>query len=366
MLNFSEVFLTLQKQADKIGKETSTDNKFLANFLQTKLKEIEFQKHLAELEAKTIQNSWAGFFGQTQHIDELVKNYSVLAVDGSQIWPDRHLRLENVALVQVAGVLIEYGQTSSRTQYFNHVEVLFAQDFAEAAFDKKLVEQYRDLLELECAIKWAQELKANPTVLMDGSLKFLLDRFNSPEKTATVNFSQRFFAAIENWTTQQLKMLFYTSRPNSHEFTQLLRIAECRAPYFDKNLCRGNCQQQSCIELSRINDSILFSEILTQQNSSQIFSSRVEDLKLFNRFIKNKNCGEVGRIEWLESATPEIILDQIEKGQGYPVSLALAHHMAVINFQEQSHFVQMLMQMQQTAQAHQSSLKLQKKQFMAF
>lgn len=351
MLNFSLVLQKFKARKEELKQANSTALFELSKFIKEKLANLEFQAKIKTSAEKQGVPSWQGPFGAAQKLSNDSKKYRVLAVDGSQIWPDRHAGNADVALVQIAGVLFDYGANKSVTHYFSELELLFAQDFKGVSFDKNLVEQARDLLELQCAIKWAQESALAPIILMDGSLSFLRERFAAQEKLAYKDFGERFFKSLATLEAQKIPVVFYTSRPASKSFAELLRMEHCAAPYFDKAICSGACGEIACQKLSQIDDTLLFEELLDPQAVSQFFTTAGSEVSTQSCFLNTATQskilgGEIAKLEFINTQANclEQIFDQVVKGQGYPIALATAHHCAMIDYAEQKKFEQLCAQ----------------------
>lgn len=339
---------SVQKQLDQASLPD-----FLVCEVLPKLKTPCFQKALRDNAQKLGVPSWEGDFGQSKKADEQKKPYSVLAVDGSQISPDRHSAGHNLALIQVGGVLLDYGaQSSARHQ--QRLELVDGRAFQDKEFDSALVEQLRDVLELETALQWAKEQRKKPLVLMDGSLAFLAGRFGDPAKAASPKLSQRFFKAIDEFSQLGLDLVFYTSVPSARTFMSLVKICLCLAPYFDKQSCSGACGQTSCQVLSGRTDSGLFEGVLPGWSASQVFAFNVFELAIESVFINTGKdgarwFGETARVEVLSKngnidAVLSKVFDQVAKGFGYPVGSSEAHEQAVLSFSDKEVFDQLASQ----------------------
>lgn len=336
-------------------KECSIDQ-YLKDHILSYFDDPEFGKRLTDRAQKLGLPSLTGRFGQVNKISDFNQPYSILAVDGSQIWPDRHFFGSEIALIQIGGALFSYGQQKSSFDVLSRLELVGPEntDFS-LPIDRLFVEQLRDLFELENAIDWARNSNPKPIIFMDGSLKFLIDRFSNQSKTVNPAFSVRFFSALDLAIKSGLSMVFYTSFPSSKAFTQIIKILLCRAPYFDQERCVGACGQDSCQRLSRCNDSILFNAILPDQSASQRFVVEKEGFLTTNFFINTGNAadrwaGEIARVELLGQAPEKellpMVFDQICKGFGYPIGLCQAHEIAVLDENDRQTFKSLMDQKQ--------------------
>lgn len=338
----------------KIGhcREESPIDQYLKAQILPNLQDPEFEKKLLDRAQKLGLPSWTGSFIQSYKIPDFKEPYSVLAVDGSQIWPDRHFFGSEVALIQAGGARFSYGSEVSTFESMSKLELILPEDYGfHGPIDRALVEQARDLFELESAINWAKDLNPKPIIFMDGSFSFLLDRFSNQTKVANPDFCQRFFEALDLGRKLDLKIVFYTSFPSSKAFSKLIKVLLCRAPYFDQENCFGLCGQISCKRLSQINDSTLFEAILPKQRASNFFVSEKTDLLVRSCFINtgteaDRWSGEIAKVEFFGQSTQvdqdfellSIIFDQICKGFGYPVGLCQSHEIAVLDESDRQTF----------------------------
>ena len=75
----------------------------------------DFKKQVITSKSSFLLPSWQGKLTDVFEIKPELKNYAVLAVDGSQVYPDRHISGINCFLINTGQCLLEYGQTSKAT-----------------------------------------------------------------------------------------------------------------------------------------------------------------------------------------------------------------------------------------------------------
>lgn len=80
--------------------------------------------------------TWQGSLNDTYLINNDLNEYSVLAVDGSQIYPDRHLSGAGCFLINTGGCQIDYGKG---VNLFSEPEVFLIQDFLKMIFHLVLI-----------------------------------------------------------------------------------------------------------------------------------------------------------------------------------------------------------------------------------
>lgn len=352
MLDRLKLFKILEKEAADSGQKMVCLFEFLSGELSQLLVDHALQKKLSELAPKLGVPLWKGEFGRSQAAKVCDQDYSVLAVDGSQVLPDRHSFRPDLALIQIGGIKICYSGSSSASRE-QKLELIKPSSFGpQAIFDQTSVQQLRDVLELETALEWAKDARDKPVVFMDGSLAFLLSRFSDPAKTACPSLAKRFLAAFEGFAKAGIDLVFYTSVPSTKTFSGLIKQAICSAAYFDRESCTGRCGQASCNKIYQASDSDLFGATLPEWSASQEFVSTICDLSFKTFFVSTHNpdgrwFGETARVEFFgQDKNIEVVLakvfDQIKKGFGFPVGVAEAHEQAVLTHSDKEVFAQLL------------------------
>jgi len=154
----------------------------------------------------------------------------------------------------------------------------------------------------------------------------------------------------------KIALASYISFPRSTEVVNALRVALC--PY-DPPDCDRYCSlsdSRDCDAVAGVRDRELFMDILKPGERSALFASG-------SRFVRDHYAGheifffylrlddEVARLEmprWV--ATDEgllnlmhsLVLDQCQRGQGYPVALSEAHEQAVVTAADRENFWQLV------------------------
>ena len=144
-----------------------------------------------------------------------------------------------------------------------------------------------------------------------------------------------------------LALASYISNPRSAEVVDALRIAEC--PYMPPN-CDRHCRHISTPQgrpcdgvAAGVRDADLFRERLGAGDRSPVFESHSRILDRYGghkvHFFYVSTGDEIARIEvpqWVASDPQRLdiahalALDQVHRGQGYPVALMEAHEQAVV------------------------------------
>ncbi|MCH7705947.1 MAG: DNA double-strand break repair nuclease NurA, partial [Chloroflexi bacterium] len=169
-----------------------------------------------------------------------------------------------------------------------------------------------------------------------------------------------------------LALASYISYPGSREVVNSLRVAICpHTPFPD---CDAHCSRdrsrnaecsactehpegnRECDQVSMITDRHLFQRLLSPGERSGVFGSRSSIVR--ERYGEHRvyffylHVGEeVARVEvpeWvaqrpdLLDLTHAVLLDQCERGHGYPVAISEAHEQAVVTGSDREEFWQMV------------------------
>ena len=280
---------------------------------------------------------------------------TVVATDGSQIFPDRHVE-PACYLLNVGRVAIHYGtldppliRAEPSLRYRQQdLDALADADAQASPLDltAEVVSAVRDELELEWLFETAAaERRSGRPVLAiaDGTLIRWMLRGMKNRRLET-ELLARYVAILDRFRQVGIPVCSYVSRPANAEVVNLLRLHRDEDDWTaDPGSLRG------------LQDRHLFEHRLERGQRSAVFLSRSEVLTEYgeHRIVAFyvHGCAEVGRVEmpqWVADA-PEfvelihaVVLDQCEKGGGYPVILQEAHQRAVVRMQEKDVFHRIL------------------------
>jgi hypothetical protein len=290
---------------------------------------------------------------------------SVIATDGSQIFPDHH---EFVAcyVLNIGTVLIHYGtgeraQLNSQPLLFYREQDLYQEwNGEQIPINEEIISARRGAFEIKELVRLAiqaAEQKHRVIGMVDGSL-ILWKLEKKPFKKEILHVYLDSFEQFRRW---QIPVLGYISRPQGADVVNALRVGLCgdaggedpiscdRCPF------RGKNHHLPCESIKGISDALLFATILQPGERSPAFRSSSTILDEYGShaiYFFYLNVGaEIVRIEtprWVVQE-PEMLdfihaaaYSQAQKGQGYPVSLAEAHEQAVIRGSEREQFYRRL------------------------
>ena len=301
-------------------------------------------------------------------------DWCVAAVDGSHIDVDRHLPV-SCYLINLGGCVLTYGSQPDAA-FFSQPYLatdpleLYLTDPANSAQEEAvtgpLLGLVRTVRELERLAEVARELPAELPVLalVDGSL--VLWSFSGQGYKPFVQdaiIRDRFLLALEELRAlaqrRPLTLAAYVSFPRSNEVVNALRC--CLCPH-EVARCRMSCGNRRsvlspCDLANEFLDRELFQRLLDPGWRSPIYRT--------NSSIPRENYGdeqqvyfyylhagqEIARIEvpqWvaqderLLNLGHSLILDQCQRGQGYPVAISEAHEQAVVRTSDRRLFKNMV------------------------
>ena len=316
--------------------------------------------------------TWEGKLNECYPVHILPPVYHIISVDGSQIYPDRHLGV-SCYLINTGTVIIHY-DGRAKPVIFSSVPTLFTGQEHEEVGDisTELINGKRQDLELrggfECAATVQPEIGADPFLLLfDGSLIFWhLEAKNSLYKEL---FFSRYIASLMSLHAKRIPTASYISAPKSRELINIIRAYRC-----------GFDQQQDMGTSIRFSDAALVRSFLQPGERTILFRNHAAISEEYPDAVRPYffylHVGtEIGRVEipaWvahdeqLINQVAVLVLDQSRKGNGYPVALAEAHEQAVVKGADREFFYHLLAKIgMQHKRSFDKSFKLMKKQRMA-
>lgn len=312
---------------------------------------------------------WQGSLGRSFPVNHQPHPYQVLAVDGSQIYYDKH-QGPACYLINVGSVLLSYGSTRSNVQFTSQPTIIVMGD--EQASDGQVslgfaeqVNLKREEAELSEAVQQsitiAKQAHDQPFVcLFDGTLIFFQAEGQTERKEL---FFLRYMEQLELLRKHQVLHAGYVSFPRSKELVNVVKLVI--AQFDEKLLAREQV-------LHRLTDMDVASFFLSPGFRSIIFQSKAPICYAYPKELKPYFCYlnvgfEIVRLEFpqwiacdegLVDRLCAIALDQAQKGSGYPVCLFEAHEQAVVKSPDRDFFYLMVKKM---AQKHSSFYQTSKK-----
>lgn len=365
MLNKHKVIKELQATVPKISFSTTSELACAEHVWKLLINHVEIAETVKNISSDWILPVWHENLSTNFKIEVHNPPYRVLAVDGSQIYPDRH---QGIAcyLINIGIAQLNYSDSESSV-FFDSIPYLFS-DSSEFELTPDIVNCRRSELEfkvgLERAVQEKKENKASPFLfLCDGSLIFW--HLENKEQALKEYFLTSYISLLDQFYSQNLLIAGCISLPKSKELVNIIRAS----------LSKKIVEYSESIAIEHIVDSDILSQFLKPFSRCAIFSHHSpvvsyypEHLKPFFTYIDVGQ--EIVRIEfpaWIarnkDSLTTilQIIIDQCIKGRGYPVALSESHEQAVVKSADREFFYHMLQKISLTNSQHfkisQKSLK---------
>ncbi|MGB3201392.1 MAG: DNA double-strand break repair nuclease NurA [Nodosilinea sp.] len=300
--------------------------------------------------------------------------HTVLATDGSQISPSHH-EIAYCYLINVGRVVLHYGQSrfpllDSLPEVVYRAEDLYLSrqwgiSTEEWMGHRRTVAEAVVLAELGEAVQetlMAEGPGAPVLALVDGSLIYWF------LETLPTEARDRILGPIldgwERLRAQNIPLVGYLSASRSGEAMNFLRLAACPFPQPDcQTHCGGDGERSNqadrapCGHFLPLRDATFWATELQPGERSPFWRSTASILDLYGDhrvYFCYLNVGpEVARVEvpqWVmaDGALCEIalsmVLTQVQKGYGYPVTLAEAHNQAVVRGGDRTRFFALLEQ----------------------
>jgi hypothetical protein len=289
---------------------------------------------------------------------------TVVATDGTQIYPDRHVD-PMFFLLNGSQVGFQYG-TREDPLLNTEPRLRFEEDLSAhvdevlGSMTTELVSALRDEMELELLLDAARtaQVDGRPLVgLADGTLiRWMIRGMNN--EAAEERLIARYTEYLQAFRQDQLPLASYVSMPATTEVVNLLRfvVGELAVPA-PKDLS----VTPDTPPLQGLLDRHVFDAILEPGERSATFGSTSHIQRAYPKgsavrffYLKGPSTtgtGEVGRVEvpqWM--TTDQVLLDRVhatilrecEKGDGYPLALSEAHERAVIRGSERDAFFRLM------------------------
>lgn len=293
--------------------------------------------------------TWAGNLADIHAIEKKIEQYRVLSIDGSQIYPDRH-QGTSCFLINIGTVVLSYG-LPGKAVYFDSVPFVYAQDGEEShESSTELVNCRRQEFEFEFGLKMSRQLKETnqdeaPLLFMfDGSLIFW--HLESKDAQLKDQYLSKYLLSLHQLYQQKVLIAGYISLPKNKELVNLLKLQDCNF----------NVSGEFNKDLDLLVDTNIGHFFLEPFTRSTIFKNNASICAhypdhLHPHFFYLHVGSEIARIEipaWIakdeEKVTfiAQIMIDQVQKGRGYPVAIAEAHEQAVVKGPDREFFYQLI------------------------
>ena len=279
---------------------------------------------------------------------EMPQHLTVLAADGSQINPDRHIFVD-YSLINVGAVQMQIGSSEPPVEVVRS-QLLYDEkvDASTSLITEAQIALLRDLKERTLLAELIDDLEPPIVTLTDGPLELWVGREGAAEKKAYDQHFKKYIYALRALRAKGASTAGYIDKPRGDLLVRLFEIAILP----DDELEKAGKEHRP---LRGVTDSDLFSEFLAQHQRSAVFAiqsrnaEKYEDELALQFFYLNVGHDEkhptLVRIEipaWVADS-PKMLADlhavliqqcQILGNRSYPYLLHRSHEVAVVSLDE--------------------------------
>ena len=279
---------------------------------------------------------------------DLSDQVTLLAADGSQIYPDRHALLEyyliNIGIIQSATGTIEAPQPRIKTELIYNDLTGEMQGF----FNEDRVSLHRDLLERKLLAEEAAQLSGPVIALTDGPLELWgASKIEQSDPTGNEKGLSEYLQSLLNLQHMGIVAAGYVDKPREDYLVRLLEIASQPVEQAKNRLLHG------------VRDTRLLRDFLAPGERSAVFEMQSRSASLYRQhdpaltmhffylnvgrpnkpwFARVDILGGTAKDENKVDTLHRILLEQcaILGSQPYPYLLHRAHETAVVSFDERN------------------------------
>ncbi|HAX74602.1 MAG TPA: nuclease [Cyanobacteria bacterium UBA11372] len=388
MLDLTKVARQMQGISQHMNAETAASRKRLELATNLLLRSLSQQSELVQLQQQWRDRLLFTAAVPVEPLDTRVeiaippKAHTVIATDGSQMAPSHH-EIAYCYLINIGRVVLHYGQ--SRHPFMDSLpEVFYKTDDLNISRQwgiriEEWLGYWRTASETvalaELCTSWAksqEEQSKNPQLpitndqlpitnvptlaMVDGSLIYwFLEQLPSEARDRILT---PIFAAWEQIRAAGIPLIGYLSASRSSEAMNFLRLPVCPHPVPNCQTYCNNLDKLPCQVFDPLRDARFWLSQLQPGQRSPLWRSGAKILDLYGKEQSIYFCyvhvgAEIARIDmpaWVaEDAVMfdqalSLMLAQVQKGYGYPITLAEAHNQAVVTGSDRARFFAMLEQ----------------------
>ncbi len=347
MLNHAKVASILQTLSEELFIDLSAEHEIAYKTWQKIIADSTFLYKVRRVSAPWPVPTWYDSLADTHKVSTAVDEYSVIGIDGSQIYPERH-RGTMCYLINIGVVVFNYKKTGSEVDFGTQPYVFNGYEQHNDVSVIEIVNAKRLALELSSSI--AESKKDDLSlVLFDGSLIFWhLPNSQSFKREYLLSY----FSSLDALYQQKQLYASYISMPRSKELINLIKLSLANFDVAKKELYAA---------VEHVSDASIMARFLPVGHRTAVFCNNapVSDeypAHLRPHFFYLNVGNEIGRVEipaWIAQnedhllCVARIVWDQCIKGTGYPIALAESHEQAVVKGADRDFFYYLLGKQQQ-------------------
>ncbi|MFM7471929.1 MAG: DNA double-strand break repair nuclease NurA [Nodosilinea sp.] len=357
----------LAQEAQAVQRRIAVAQTLLAAAVNRQVELVDQMHSHGDRLAFTVPQPWQSLTSRTT-VSAASPVHTVIATDGSQIAPSHH-EIAYCYLINVGRVVLPYGQNraplldSLPEVVFRSEDLMISRPWGiptEAWMGyRRTVAEALALADLGAAVSQLTTPEgSSPQILalVDGSLIYwFLESLPDPARELILS---PILAAWHQLRQQGIPLVGYLSASRSAETMNFLRLAACPFATPDcQQHCGGSTERAPCGRFLPLRDATFWATQLTPGQCSPFWRSGATILERYGDqaiYFCYLHAGvEVARVEMPEWVVADndrcqqvlaMVLAQVQKGYGYPVSLAEAHNQAVVRGADRARFFLLLEQ----------------------
>lgn len=351
MLNRSKLIRVLEQSAESLFPHFSNEYEIIRASWNRIVNDPTFRYKIQQKNVPWIMPQWSGTIDDAISLEPFNKSHCIVAVDGSQIYPDRH-QGSHCFLINIGSVVLAYGIPGKRVFCDSEPYLFVGNEDDISGISPDIVNCRREEYEFEAGLTtsclYRDKHAESPLLfLFDGSLIFW--HLETKDQHVRDTFLMRYCSTLQKLYNETILCAGYISLPRSKELINLIRF----------ELCGGDHKKECNSAVEHFVDSSIahfflkpFTRSILFKHCSAISDHYPKDIKPY--FFYLHVGSEIVRIEvpaWIAhdeekiDLIAQIIIDQAVKGRGYPVSLAEAHEQAVIKGPDRDFFYHLINKM---------------------
>jgi hypothetical protein len=277
MLDRSKLVHDLRKRSDVLFPDNALISSIVHDQWEKICHDASFLYRAEAAQSSFLVPLWRSPLHETYGYSLDMPCYTVIAVDGSQIYPDRHISGARCFLLNIGGCLFSYGPKSS-VSLFSCPSVLVPQEIMagdEVPLSPDIVDLKRNERELQrAAEKLDQALSSieNRVVcLFDGTLIFW--SLESKPPAIKDYFLQAYCRQLEYFYKKRVPTAWYISFPKSKELINLIKLSLCRFTVANCIPCHSTYTTFPCKVVDAYIDTMIMRSFLPLYHRTVLFMS---------------------------------------------------------------------------------------------
>lgn len=349
VLNRVKLLQEMHILSDKLFIDHAQERDFLWSKWQEACKDVHLLQKIQEVQLPWPVAQWSGQLDATYAVQDNISVYQVVAVDGSQIYPDKHQGI-GCFLINIGSIILRYIPEKSFVSYASEPFLFVEHESEGQAQTIDIVNGKREEFEFkrgldEMLVCSQQYPDVMPLFLFDGSLIFW--HLEGKDPVVKQYFLNCYRLLLEKYYQHQFLMAGYISLPKSKELVSIVRAyLILQGEHYDTIMQKTRfCTDVHIMEML-LKEGMRSNVFANKTPLSLEYSDTIRPYFFYMRtayeLVRVEIPGYIAHSREKVDSVSALIMNQIKKGYGYPVALAEAHEQAVVKGIDRDFFYHML------------------------